>query len=189
MTSAKDLLNRTVITRDARVLGKLGSPLVDDAWKVPRLSILLGREVAARMEIRKPLLGSPRVFVEPSEVASLSDNLVLKRKLDEVPDHLRERGVGVEAQSLLGRRVLGEEDYAFGDAEDLAIDRARWRVSDVIVDIRRRAADDMGYPMTIFGSCKAKVPIRMVGEVRDTLRLSVGPEEFKNYIVRRRSRD
>ncbi|MEE9267964.1 MAG: hypothetical protein V3U70_00995 [Thermoplasmata archaeon] len=189
MTTVKDILNKTVITRDARVLGKLGSPLVDDAWKVPQLSILLNRDVADRLEIRKPFFGSPRIFVEPSEVSSLSDNLVLTRKLEEMPDHIQKRGVGTEAQSLLGRRVQGEEEYAFGDTEDLTIDRAHWRISELIVDVRRKAADDMGYPMTIFGSCKAKVPVRVVEEVKDTLRLAVGPDEFKNYIVRTRSRD
>ncbi len=189
MTTAKDILNKTVITRDARVLGKLGSPLVDDAWKIPRLSILLTRDIADRLGVRKPFFGSPRVFVEPSEVSSLSDNLVLTRRLDEMPDHLQKGGAGVEAQSFLGRRVEGEEAYPFGDTEDLVIDRAHWRVSDLLVDVRRKAADDMDYPMTIFGSCTAKVPVRVVEEVRDTLRLSVGPEEFKNYIVRTRSRD
>ncbi|MFQ5553270.1 MAG: hypothetical protein ACE5EW_06090, partial [Thermoplasmata archaeon] len=146
MTSAKDILNKTVITRDARVLGKLGSPLVSEAWKVPRLSILLSRDVADRMEIRKPFFGSPQVYVEPSEVSSLTDNLVLTRKLDEMPDHFQERGPGMEAQVLLGRKVKGEEAYTFGDTEDLAIDKAHWRISDVLVDVRRKAADDMGYP-------------------------------------------
>ena len=42
--------------------------------------------------------------------------------------------------------------------------------------------------MTIFGSCTAKVPVRVVEEMKDTLRLSVGPEDFKNYIVKTRSR-
>jgi sporulation protein YlmC with PRC-barrel domain len=189
VTSAKDILNKTVITRDARILGKLGSPLVDDAWKVPRLSILLSRDVADRMEIRKPFFGSPRVYVEPSEVSSLTDNLVLTRRLDEMSDHFKERGAGMEAQVILGRKVQGEEEYAFGDTEDLDIDKAHWRVSDVLVDVRRKAADDMGYPMTIFGSCKAKVPVRIVEEVKDALQLSVGPDDFKNYIVRTRSRD
>ncbi|MFQ5919954.1 MAG: hypothetical protein ACE5I4_07945 [Thermoplasmata archaeon] len=187
MTTARDILNKTVITRDARVLGKLGTPLVDLHWKVPRLSILLSRDVADRLEIRKPFFGSPRVYVEPTEVSSLSDNLVLTRKLDEMPDHIQKRGAGIEAQSLLGRRVEGEEEYAFGDTEDLAIDKAHWRVSELLVDVRRKAADEMGYPMTIFGSCKAKVPVRIVEEVKDTLRVSVGPDEFKNYIVKSRS--
>ncbi|MDX1534792.1 MAG: hypothetical protein R3291_04160 [Thermoplasmata archaeon] len=188
MTTAKDILNKTVITRDARVLGKLGSPLVDLEWKVPRLSILLSRDVADRLEIRKPFFGSPRVFVEPSEVSSLTDNLVLTRKLEEMPDHIQKRGPGMEAQALLGRHVAGEEEYPFGETEDLAIDKAHWKVSELLVDVRRKAADEMGYPMTIFGSCKAKVPVRVVEEVKDSLQLSVGPDEFKNYIIKSRSR-
>lgn len=188
MLPVTDLLNKPVITRDGRILGRLTALRVDEEWKIPLLAVSLNRDVAEKVEVRKPLFGSPRVFLDPSEVAALGDNVILDRSLAEVPESFLPAGKGMEAQRLLGRKVHGEEDYYFGDLSNLAVDSGRWRISEVLVDVRKKAADEMGLPMTVFGTFQAKVPVQKVEGVADHLRLAMGPDEFKRYVVKERSR-
>lgn len=188
MLPATDLFNKPVITRDGRILGKVASLRIDAQWKVPLLTLSLNRDVAEQVEVRKPLFGSPKVFLDPERVSALGDNAILDRSLEEIPDVFATTGTGVEAQKVLGRKVLGEEDTLFGSVENLVVDSGKWRITDVVVDVHRKAADAMGFPLTIFGTCHAKVPVKRVGEVSDRLRVAVGPDRFKEYVVKERSR-
>ncbi len=97
--------------------------------------------------------------------------------------------MGMEGPKLLGRKVLGDHSYYFGDLEDMVLDRAHWRVSDLIVEVRKKASDDMGFPLTIFGTSKAKVPVKQVEAIRDHILLSLDPEGFREYVVKERLRD
>ncbi|MFQ5838283.1 MAG: hypothetical protein ACE5HJ_05815 [Thermoplasmata archaeon] len=189
MLTCRQVINKTVITSDGRILGKMESVIVDDSWKIPLLSISLERSVAERFRIRKPILGTPKAFLPPSEVSALSDNVILERRLADMAEHLQERGAGMKVSKLLGRKVMGEDGYYFGDLDDMNIDQAHWKVSELILEVRKKAADEMGFPMTLFGTCKAKVPVKRVKEVRDHIYLSLGPSEFKEYVVKERSRD
>jgi sporulation protein YlmC with PRC-barrel domain len=189
MLTCRQVINKPLITSDGRILGKVESVIVDDAWKIPLFSIYLERAVAEKFHIRRPLLGNPRSFLEPSEISALSDNVILKRRLVDMKEQLRERGQGVDASRLLGRKVSGEEGYYFGDLEDMTIDQARWRVLELVVEVKKKAADEMGFPMTLFGTCKAKVPVKRVEAVKDHIVLSIGPEDFKEYVVKERSRE
>lgn len=189
MLTARQVVNLPVITSDGRIVGKVASATVDDAWGVPYFALNLERNVADAAKIRKPLFGSPRGFLEPAEVDALSDNVILSRKLAEIPDVLRTKGAGMEVLRVLGRPVVGEEDYYFGDLQDVFLDAARWRVSELLVEVRKKAADEMGFPMTLFGTCQAKVPVKRVESLAARLSLGLDPEGFKEYVVKEKARE
>ncbi len=189
MLTCRQVVNKPIITSDGRMLGKVASATLEEDWSIPLLSILLERNVAQTFKIRRPLLGSPKAFIEPREVSALSDNVILKRGLEEMRDYLIDVGGAMEANGVLGRKVLGEEEYYFGDLQDLIIDQARWRISQLLVEVRKKAADDMGFPMTLFGTCHAKVPVKRVKAVTNSVLISLDPQGFKEYVVKERSRD
>lgn len=189
MLTARQIVNLPVITSDGRIVGKVASATVGDEWGVPHFALNLERAVADQVKIRKPLLGSPKGFLEPTEVDALSDNVILARRLSEMGDVLRSKGLGMEATRLLGRRVTGEEDYYFGDLQDLFLDPARWRIADLLVEVRKKAADEMGFPMTLFGTCHAKVPVKRVDSLANHLELGLDPEGFKEYVVKQKAQE
>lgn len=189
MLTCRQISNKPVITSDGRILGKLASAIVDEDWVIPLFSIFIERGLAQKFHIRKPLFGGPKAFLEPKEVSALSDNVILKRKLLEMEEYLKEKGVGMEASRLLRRRVLGTDGYHFGELQDMVIDQAHWRISELFVEVRKKAADEMGFPMTLFGTCHAKVPVKRVETIKDSVLLSLGPDDFKEYIVKQKPRD
>ncbi len=188
MLTCRQVINKTIITSDGRILGKLSSAIVDDEWRIPYFSVLLERNLAPTFNIRKPLFGSPRAFLEPKEVAAMSDNVILKRRLEEMSGYLMEKGLGVEAATVLGRKVVGEGGYYFGDLQDMVMDQARWRIPELVVEVRKKAADDMGFPMTLFGTCQAKVPVKRVEALRESVHLTIERDEFSQYVVKERGR-
>ncbi len=189
MLTARQVVNLPVITSDGRIVGKVASATVNEEWGVPHFALNLERNVADDAKIRKPLLGSPKGFLEPTEVDALSDNVILKRRLAEIPEVLQAKGAGTEVVRVLGRRVVGEEDYYFGDLQDVFLDPAHWRIPELLVEVRKKAADEMGFPMTLFGTCHAKVPVKRVESLADRLLLGLDPEGFKDYIVKEKARD
>lgn len=189
MLSARSLSTKTVITSDGRIVGRLGTAMVGRDWDIPLFLLLLDREVARRFHIRKPLLGAPKAFVSPEEVAALSDNVILSRPLDEMNGHLHAKGGGREAARMVGRKVLGEGGYYFGDLTDLTVDQGHWRVQELLVEVRKRAAEEMGFPLTLFGTCQAKVPVRRVEQAKDHVLAEMGPEGFKEYVIKEQARD
>ncbi len=189
MLSCKAIAAKTVITSDGRILGRVRSAMVDEHWKIPLFSIYLDRGQARQFHIRRPLFGNPRAYLETGEIAALSDNVVLKRRLAEFEDRLRPRGDGREATKMLGSKVLGEEGYYFGELTDLTLDQARWKIHDLLVEVRKKAADDMGFPLTLFGTCQARVPVKRVDTLSDQLQLAMGPDGFKEYIIKERHRE
>lgn len=186
MLSVTDLISRPVITRDGRILGRVHSLRVSPKWDVPLVTVALNRDVADELDVRKPLFGTPKVFLDPEGVAALGDNLILERPLEEIPDTFVAAGMGEEAQKVLGRKVYGEDAYYFGEVTNLLLDSGKWRIHDLLVDVHRKAADAMGFPMTLFGTCTAKVPIQAV-ETADPIQVPVGPDEFKKYVVKERA--
>ncbi|MCJ2520049.1 MAG: hypothetical protein LN412_03765, partial [Candidatus Thermoplasmatota archaeon] len=60
---------------------------------------------------------------------------------------------------------------------------------ELFVEVRKKAADEMGFPMTLFGTCHAGVPVKRVETIKDSVLLSLGPDDFKEYIVKRKPRD
>ncbi len=189
MLSCKSVATRTIITSDGRILGRVRTAMVDGEWRIPLFSLFLERELSRMFHLRRPLLGNPRAYIETGEISALSDNVVLKRRLDELEGEVRTKGEGREATKLLGRRVVGEGGYYFGDLADMSLDQAHWRVSDLLVEVRKKAADDMGFPLTLFGTCNAKVPVKRVESVEKQLYLSMGPDGFKEYIIKEKPRE
>lgn len=189
MLSCKAIAAKTVITSDGRILGRVRTAMVDEDWKIPLFSMFLDRELARQFHIRRPLLGNPKAYFETEEISALSDNVVLKRRLTEFEDRLAAKGDGREATKLLGSKVLGEEGYHFGELSDMSLDQARWKIHDLLVEVRKKAADDMGFPLTLFGTCQARVPVKRVDTLRDQLHLAMGPDGFKEYIIKEKHRE
>lgn len=188
MLTCRQVVNKTVISSDGRILGRLASAFVDEEWRIPAFSILVERGVAETFRIRSPLFGGPRRFFEPSEITALSDNVILKRRLEEMREYLMDKGTGIEANNALGWKVLGEGNYHLGDLQDLAIDKGHWRMTDLVVEVRKKAADEMGLPMSIFGSLQAKVPVRQVESFSGQVILALNLEGFKEHVIKERSR-
>lgn len=187
--SCKAITSKTVITSDGRILGRMRTAMVDEDWAIPLFSIFLERELARKFRIRRPLLGNPRAYFKTGEVSAFSDNAILKRRLDELGDRLYPRGEGREATRMLGKKVLGEEGYNFGELADMSLDQAHWKIPELLVEVRKKAADDMGFPLTLFGTCHAKVPVKRVESFKDHINLSMGPDGFKQYIIKERHRE
>lgn len=82
--SDNQIVGLRVLSQDGHVLGEVSGLVVDtSSWQVAELAVRLRRDALEPLQLNKPLLGTQTIKVPASEVAGVSDAVVLRRRLDE----------------------------------------------------------------------------------------------------------
>jgi len=78
------IMGLRVVSQDGHVLGDVSGLVVDtSSWRVAELAVRVRRSALEPLHLNKPMLGTQTIKVPASEIAGVSDAVVLRRTLGE----------------------------------------------------------------------------------------------------------
>jgi sporulation protein YlmC with PRC-barrel domain len=91
--TAADILGKRVICRKARQIGVADNLIFtpDREWKVPYIEVKLDKDAVDDLKVRKPLLSSPVVRIQTTDVKTIGDMIMLKIDYEELRDLLEKK--------------------------------------------------------------------------------------------------
>lgn len=88
----------------------------------------------------------------------------------------------VSAGQLKGRTVIDSRGTAIGEVEDVAIDPSGWRVSGIMVNVRKEVADSLRLDRRMFGGTHLQVATERIESVGDAVLLNVDTAEMASRL-------
>ena len=79
-----EIMGLRVVSQDGHVLGEVSGLVIDTtSWRVAELAVRLRRSALEPLRLNKPVLGTQTIKLPASEIAGVSDAVVLRRTLGE----------------------------------------------------------------------------------------------------------
>lgn len=88
----------------------------------------------------------------------------------------------VNIGQLKGRHVIDSRGVDLGEVRDVAIDPAGWRVTGIVVDVRREVAESLRLERPFLGSPTLEISTSHVQSLGDTVLLSMSTDEMVGAI-------
>ncbi|MBX5481524.1 MAG: hypothetical protein IRZ16_06745 [Myxococcaceae bacterium] len=77
------VVGRTVLSANGQAIGKAVGLLIDlDDWRVADIEVLLNRDMAKPLGLRKGMFRPPTIRIASSAVQSVADAIILARSID-----------------------------------------------------------------------------------------------------------
>lgn len=95
LMTAADVVGKRVICKKARQIGVADNIIFtpDKEWNVPYIEVKLDKAAVDDLNVKKPLLSSPIVRLQTSDVKTIGDMIMLKIDIDELRDFLEKKPV------------------------------------------------------------------------------------------------
>jgi sporulation protein YlmC with PRC-barrel domain len=93
LMTAADVVGKRVICKKARQIGVADNIIFtpDKEWVVPYIEVKLDKTAVDDLNVKKPLLSSPIVRLQTSDVKIIGDMIMLKIDIDELRDFLEKK--------------------------------------------------------------------------------------------------
>ena len=89
----------------------------------------------------------------------------------------------MEYKEIEGKEVLGKLAHLVGKVSGLEIDTTNWKVTHLVLDVEKKAVEDLGLKKPLIGSAKATVPTEMIHAISDRIILkNESIDELKSVI-------
>jgi sporulation protein YlmC with PRC-barrel domain len=95
LMTAADVVGKRVICKKARQIGVADNIIFtpEKEWNVPYIEVKLDKAAVDDLNVKKPLLSSPIVRLQTSDVKTIGDMIMLKIDIDELRDFLEKKPV------------------------------------------------------------------------------------------------
>lgn len=93
VTTASDVIGKRVICRRARQIGFAENILFspDKGWTVPYIEVKLDKSAIDDLNVKKPLLTTPTIRVQTTDIKTIGDMIMLKIDHEELRDFLEKK--------------------------------------------------------------------------------------------------
>ena len=92
---------------------------------------------------------------------------------------MRSQTPPLSVDQLKGRHVIDSRGKDLGEVRDVDIDPLAWRVTDLVVGVRREVAEDLDLDRSFLGAAALRVGIERVQSIGDTVLLNLSEEEMR----------
>jgi sporulation protein YlmC with PRC-barrel domain len=83
---------------------------------------------------------------------------------------------------LKGRHVIDSRGKDIGEVRDVAIDADGWRVTDLVVNVRKDVAEDLGLDAPLLGGAALRIGTERVQSIGDTVLLNLSEAEMRGEV-------
>jgi sporulation protein YlmC with PRC-barrel domain len=93
LMTAADVVGKRVICRKARQIGVADNIIFtpDKDWSIPYIEVKLDKTSVDDLNVKKPLLSSPIIRIQTSDVKTIGDMIMLKIDIEELSDFLEKK--------------------------------------------------------------------------------------------------
>jgi len=185
MSGLEDIMGREVISSDAIIIGTVEGVAVDtDNWKIPAVMVSVRKGNEAALALKKKVIGVRKVFVATPQVSSVSDNVTLAVKMDQVKEVLvDDKKVPITAGTLLNKKVVGQDGKQIGFMDNVYFDAARgWEITKLGIKLDKAAKQSLDLQKGLAPSSQITVLTKDVRTVGDMVMLRLDLEGLKDYL-------
>ena len=178
-------MGKEVITSDAIIIGTVDGVGVDtDNWKVPAIRVNVRKGNEAALGMKQKFLGTQKVFVATPQVSSVSDNVTLAVKMDQVREVLvDEKKVQTTATTLLKKKVVGQDGKEIGYMDNVHFDATRgWEVSKLDIKLGKTTKQALEAKKGVAPSSQVSIQTKDVKTVGDMVMLRLDMDGLKDYL-------
>jgi len=178
-------MGREVISSDAIIIGTVEGVAVDtDNWKIPAVMVSVRKGNEAALALKKKVIGVRKVFVATPQVSSVSDNVTLAVKMDQVKEVLvDDKKVPITAGTLLNKKVVGQDGKQIGFMDNVYFDAARgWEITKLGIKLDKAAKQSLDLQKGLAPSSQITVLTKDVRTVGDMVMLRLDLEGLKDYL-------
>jgi sporulation protein YlmC with PRC-barrel domain len=90
----------------------------------------------------------------------------------------------VNANSLIGKRVIGAKAFVLGDVESVELDVANWHVTHLGVGLTEEATKELRFKKPFMSHVVISLPISAVSVVGDVITLDTAIKSLKDVVAR-----
>lgn len=90
----------------------------------------------------------------------------------------------VTTGALKGRTVIDNQGATLGDVDDISIDPQNWRVTGLVVNLRREVADDLNLRKGWTGGARVQFGAERVQSIGDNVLLNLNTDEIAGILRR-----
>jgi sporulation protein YlmC with PRC-barrel domain len=88
------------------------------------------------------------------------------------------------ANSLIGKRVIGAQALVLGEVESVELDFGTWQVTHLGVKLTEDATNELGFKKPFMSSVVISLPITTVSVVGDVITLDTSIKSLKDVVER-----
>lgn len=90
----------------------------------------------------------------------------------------------VNANTLIGKRVIGAKALVLGDVESVNLDLATWQVTHLGVGLTEDATNELGFKKPFMSHVEISLPISTIKAVGDVITLDESIKSLKDVVAR-----
>lgn len=93
-------------------------------------------------------------------------------------------GQRISVDDLKGRSVIDDRGVTIGEVKDVAFDPLGWRVTGLLVDVRKEVADDLHLDRSLLGGTTLEFGTERIRSVGDNVLLNLDTDDMAGALRR-----
>lgn len=182
MISLKDFKKMGVLTEDGVRLGTVRDVKLGSGLDIKGLGLKIDKKMAEDLALDKPILSSLVGDVGINHVKSVSDNVLLNQRLDDLYKYIKDETDWKSASELFDFKISDSNGKTVGDVDDILLDEDEWGVPMMVVKIEKDTLDILDIKKSLMRKTKLGISMEHVENIGDYIMLDTTADNLGDII-------
>ncbi len=183
MISLKDFKKRDVLTDDGTKLGAVSDVKLDKNLNITGLSLKMeSRKMAEDLALDKPIISSLRGDIAIEHVKSVSDNVLLNKKFDDLYKYIDEETDWRPLSDFIGFTISDSNGKDIGGVESLLFDEETWGLPTMVITIKKDTLELLDMEKSFLRKTRLGISMEHVDEIGDYILLDTTVDNLGEII-------
>ncbi|MFP3872699.1 MAG: PRC-barrel domain-containing protein [Candidatus Aenigmatarchaeota archaeon] len=183
MISLRDFRKKDVLTEDGTILGavtdiKLGADLNIVGLRLKMES----RKMAEDLGLDKPMISSLKGDIGIEHVKSVSDNILLNKKFDELYAYMEEETDWRPVSELIDYKISDSQGTDIGKVAGISFDEEDWGIPMLVVTIEKDTHELLDMDKSLLRKTRLGISMRHVDKIGDYILLDTTADNLGDII-------
>lgn len=146
------------------------------------LSLRLDKKMAEDLGLDKPILSSLMGDISKEHIKSISDNVLLNKKLDDLYKYIEDDTEWRAASELIDYNISDTNGKDVGKVEGLILDEENWGIPTMIVTIKKDTLELLDMKKSLLSKTKLGISMEHVENIGDYIMLDTTADNMGEII-------
>ncbi len=182
MITLKELNKKGVLTSDGVEIGIVSDVKLERSLNIAGLSLRIDKKMAEDLALDKPFLSSMKGDISIEHVKSISDSVLLNKRLEDLYKYIRDDTEWRPASELVDYKISDSNGKDIGEVHELLLDEENWGIPEMIVTIKKDTLELMDMKKSLLSKTKLGISMEHVENIGDYIMLDTNADNLGEII-------